>query len=44
MNRMHEMFEQLTSSNIKIWSSTALKTFDNYFIIIPNNSVNIRIS
>ena len=36
--------EQLTLSEAKKWSSTALKNFDNYTIIMTNNDDNRRIS
>ena len=37
-------FEQLTLTNFKKWSATALKTLNNYTIKIANNSGNMRIS
>ena len=37
------VFEQLTLTAFKKWSSTALKTFSNYIIIMTNNSYKIRI-
>ena len=36
-------FEQLTLSDFKKLSSTALKAFNNYTIIMTNNSDKIRI-
>ena len=47
MGRMDEeqaIFEQLTLSNFKRWSSTALKTFNNSTIIMTNDSGKVRIS
>ena len=47
MGRMDEeqaIFEQLTLSNFKKWSSTALKTFNNYTKIMTNITDKIRIS
>ena len=47
MNSMGEeqaLFEQLTLSDFKVCSSTTLKTFNNYSIIMTNISSNIRIS
>ena len=44
MDKEKAVFEQLTLSNFKQWSSTALKTFNNYTLIMSNNSGNIRIS
>ena len=44
MGRMDEeqaVFEHLTSSDFKMWSSTALKTFNNYSIIMKNSSDNV---
>ena len=38
------VFEQLTSSNFKKQSSTALRTFNNSTMIITNNSDKVRIS
>ena len=37
------VIEQLTLSNFKKWSFTALKTFNNYTIIMTNNSDIVRI-
>ena len=37
-------FEQSTLSDSKKWSSTELKTFNNYPIIMNNNNENIWIS
>ena len=44
MDKKQAVFEQLTLSDFKMWSSTALKTFNNYTIIVTNNSDKIRIS
>ena len=38
MDEEQAVFEQLTRSDFKKWSCTALKTFNNYTIIINNNS------
>ena len=43
MDEEQVVFEQLTLSDVKKWSSTALKTFNNYTIIMTNNSDKIRI-
>ena len=43
MDEEQAVFEQLTLSDVKKWSSTALKTFNNYTIIMTNNSDKIRI-
>ena len=37
------VYEQFTLSDFKKWSSTALKTFNNYTIIMNNNNDKIRI-
>ena len=44
MDKEQAVFEQLTLSNLNKWSSTALKTFNNYIIIMTNDSDKIRIS
>lgn len=44
VNEEQAVFELLTLSNFKMWSSTALRYFSNYSIIITNDSDNIRIS
>ena len=47
MARMDEeqaVFEQLTLTDFKKWSSTALKTFNNYGIIMSSNTDNILTS
>ena len=44
MDKERAVFEQLTLSNFKKWSSTALKGFTNYTIIMANNSDKMRIS
>ena len=38
MDKEQAVLEQLTSSDFKKWSSTTLKTFNYYTIIIINNS------
>ena len=38
MDRKQALFEQLTLSEFKKWNSTALKTFNNYTIMMTNNS------
>ena len=38
------VLEQLTLNNFKKWSSTELKTVNNYIIIMTNISYKIRIS
>ena len=38
MDKEQAVFEQLTLSDFKKWSSTALKTFNNYTKIMTNNS------
>ena len=43
MDEEPTVFEQLTLSDFKKWSSTALRTINNYTIIMPNNSEKIRI-
>ena len=44
MDQEQALFQQLTLSTFQKWSSTALKTFNNYPIIMNNNSDNISIS
>ena len=44
MDEDQAVFEQLNLYDFKSWSSTALKTFNDYSIVINNNSDNIRIS
>ena len=44
MDKEQTVFEQLILSDFKKWSSTALETFNNYTIIMTNNSNKIRIS
>ena len=44
MDEGQAVFEQLTLSGLKKKNSTALKTFNNYTIIMTNNSDKIRIS
>ena len=43
MDKEQAVFEQLTLSDFKKWSFTALKNFNNYNIIMTNNSDKIRI-
>ena len=43
MDEEKAVFEQLTLSDFKKWSSTALNAFSNH-IIITNNSDKIRLS
>ena len=43
MDEEQAVFRQLTLSNFKKWSFTALKTFNNSTIIMTNNSGKIRI-
>ena len=38
MDKEQAVLEQLTSSDFKKWSSTTLKTFNYYTIIMTNNS------
>ena len=42
--REKAVFEQLTLGDFKMWSSTTLKAFNNYSIIMTNYSDSIRIS
>ena len=44
MDEEKAVFEQLTLSDFKKWSSTALNAFSNHIIIITNNSDKIRLS
>ena len=44
IDKEQAVFEQLTLSDFKKWSSKALKTFNNYTTIMTNNSYKIRIS
>ena len=44
MDKEQAVFEQLTLSNFKKWSSTALKGFTNYTITMTNNRDKMRIS
>ena len=44
VNEEKAVLEHLTLSNFKMWSSTALRYFSNYSIMITNDSDNIRIS
>ena len=43
MDKEQAVFEQLTLGDFKKWSSTTLKTFNNYAIMITNNRDKIRI-
>ena len=43
IDKEQAIFEQLTLSDFKEWSSIELKTFNNYTIIMTNNSDKIRI-
>ena len=43
MDEEQAVFEHLILSNFKKWSSTTLKTFNNYTIIMTDNSDKIRI-
>ena len=38
MNNEQAIFEWLTLSSLKKWSSTTLKTFNNYTTIMTNNN------
>ena len=42
MDEEQAVFEQLTLSNFKKWSSTALKTFNSYTTIMTNNGGKVR--
>ena len=44
MDEEQALLEQLTLSDMKMWSFTALKTFNNYNIIITSNIDNKRAS
>ena len=44
MNKEQAVFEQITLSDFKKWSSSALKTFNNYTITMTNNSDKIGIT
>ena len=44
MDKEQAVFEELTLSDFKKWSSTALEAFNNYTIIMTNNSNKITIS
>ena len=44
MDEAQAVFEQLTSSNFKMWKSTVLIIFNNYSIIMTNNSDNLAIT
>ena len=43
MDKEQTVFEQLTLSDFKKWSSSALKPFNNYTITTTNNSDKIEI-
>ena len=38
MDKQHDVYEQLTLSNFKMWSPTVLKIFNNYRMKMANNS------
>ena len=42
MDKEQAVFEQLILSNFKKWSSSALKTFNNYTTTMTNNSGQIK--
>ena len=42
IDKERAVFEQLTLCDFKKWSSTGLETFNNYTIIMTNNSYKIR--
>ena len=42
MDEEQGVIEQLISSNVKMWSSSTLKNFNNYSIIVANNCDNIK--
>ena len=44
MDKEQDVFEQSTLSDFEKWSSTTLKTFNNYTTIMTNISDKIRIS
>ena len=44
IDKVQAVFEQLTLRDIKKWSSTVLKNFNNCTIIMTNSSCKIRIS
>ena len=41
MNKEQALFEHLTLSDFKMWSSSVLKNIGNYSIIVANNPDNI---
>ena len=43
MNEEQDVFEQFSSSNFKLWSSSALKTLNNCSIVMANNNDNKKI-
>ena len=44
MNKEQAVFEQITLIDFKKWSSSALKSFNNYTITMTNNSDKIGIT
>ena len=44
MDEEEVIFEQLTLSDFKMWSSTVLKSCNNYDVILANNTDNMRVS
>ena len=42
MDKEQAVFEQLTLSDFEIWSSPALKAFNNHSKMMTNNSDNIE--
>ena len=41
MNKEQALFEHLTLSDFKMWSSSVLKNIGNYSIIVANNPDNV---
>ena len=44
MSKEEAVFNRLTLSSFKRWNSTALKSFNNYTIVMANSSEKMRIS
>ena len=44
VNKMQVILEQITINDVKVWSSKALKTFNNYSVTMTDTNDNIRIS
>ena len=44
MDEGQAVFEQLTLNELKIWSSTTLKNFNNYSLIMTKIGDNLKIS